>query len=424
MSIGAALAVGLFVGKNSWAGVIFVLAMPFILVWPVQVSLGLFALLVPFDSVSVIGPASSGMTLTFVAGGVGTVILFFVALIGRRAMALPRPAFWWGLFVVWSLASVMWAVSPEDVWYRVPTALALLTLYLAATFVRITAGELSTISWLTILGGCAAASLAVYQFYSGVFYEDSTRGSIILGGRQGDPNFFAAALLLPVSLAFGRLISCRDWPRRLILSGTVLVIGLGVFVTMSRGAFVALAAMMLVYLFRLRANWRVLLPIAVVLVLVAAVPQLLFSRLEESTVTSGTGRVDIWIVGLSAFWHHPFLGVGLNNFPAAFDAYVGSAPIFRGFHRAAHNTFLSILVESGTVGLLLFVWALWFELRSVWQASKQQRTVDLLPYFAALCAVLVSGFFLDMVWSKTFWLVAILLTVAERCPRMPETETA
>ena len=411
--IGAALMLGIFIGRNSWVYVIGLLALPFVALWPVQVALGLFALLVPFDSVSAIGGGNSGMTLTFVAGATAILILILVALLGNRLTAPHRAAAWWALFVGWGMVSTLWAMDAELAWQRLPTALALVLLYIVATSVRFTSEEVCTITTLTILGGAAAALFATVQFYSGVFYEDSMRGSLILGSRQADPNFFAAALLLPFSLAFGRMISSRGLFRKLVLTTAVLVIGFGIIVTISRGGILALGVMMAIYLYKLRTSWRILVPACLLILLLGVVPELFFARFQEVTGPRAAARMDFWVVGLAAFWHHAVLGVGLSNFPAAYDAYVRYAPSFHGYHRMAHNAYLSVLVEMGIVGLFLFVAALRSQFRWLWHGGRETAQLRL-PYQAAFCAVLVSGLFLDILWTKSFWLVLILVAIAER----------
>jgi O-antigen ligase len=71
-----------------------------------------------------------------------------------------------------------------------------------------------------------------------------------------------------------------------------------------------------------------------------------------------TGRTVIWKAGWELFRDHPFLGIGANAFrlivsrvlaePIHADEY-GSASM-----PAAHNTFLSVLVELGVIGFALF----------------------------------------------------------------------
>lgn len=411
--VGSALALGVFVGQNSWVPVAAVLIAPFILLWPVQFGLGLFALLVPFDSVSAIGHAGSGMTLTFVAGGAAILILVIVGLVSNR-LVVPHPAAqWWALLVAWAFTGSYWAMNSGLVFERMPTVLALVILYLVASSVHLKPSEFASVITFTIVGGVTAAFITIVQFYSGVLYEDSMRGSLIIGSRQSDPNFFAAALLLPISLSIGRLLSSRSSLRKTLWTAVVLLMGFGVFVTISRGAVVALGVMVTIYLYQRRTDWRIVVPACLLILLLAVVPNLFFSRFHEMGGPKSSARMDFWHVGVAAFWHHGIFGVGLNNFPLAYDAYVRYSPSFHGYHRMAHNVYISTLIETGMIGFLLFAGGLRAHLRWLWSGERRSAALRL-PFQAALCAVLVSGFFLDILWTKSFWLVLILATIAER----------
>ena len=64
-------------------------------------------------------------------------------------------------------------------------------------------------------------------------------------------------------------------------------------------------------------------------------------------------RTTIWAAGLKVFPLHPILGVGSGAYEDSVTPIIGYAD--NGEHFVAHNTYLSILVESGVVGLLLVV---------------------------------------------------------------------
>ena len=57
---------------------------------------------------------------------------------------------------------------------------------------------------------------------------------------------FAASLFLPLSLAMGSFFLSKSWVRRGLSIGAVLLMGAGVFVTMSRGAVLGLALIVLI----------------------------------------------------------------------------------------------------------------------------------------------------------------------------------
>jgi O-antigen ligase len=64
-------------------------------------------------------------------------------------------------------------------------------------------------------------------------------------------------------------------------------------------------------------------------------------------------RAAHWVAGLRMFASHPLLGVGIGNYPIAYQAYhVGSFTRPLGH---AHNYFINIAAEAGILGLAAFV---------------------------------------------------------------------
>src|SRR5208337_1960441 len=142
---------------------------------------------------------------------------------------------------------------------------------------------------------------------------------------------------------------------KLLLSSSALMISLGIFVTTSRGALLAILVMLLFCLLKGRINWHILvLPFLLGGALLLA-PGSLFTRLQQSKETGGAGRLYIWQTGAAAFKDYFLAGAGLDNFPVIYNHYAEHALHFVGLNRPAHNIYLQIAVESGVIGFLLFV---------------------------------------------------------------------
>jgi O-antigen ligase len=84
---------------------------------------------------------------------------------------------------------------------------------------------------------------------------------------------------------------------------------------------------------------------------VAYVPEKVVQRLattgSEVEGLEFGGRFKVWNAGLQAFVKKPLLGYGTSSFK-------GAAAPYGGLGKVAHNSFLSVLVEQGMVGLLLY----------------------------------------------------------------------
>src|SRR5205807_1520845 len=82
------------------------------------------------------------------------------------------------------------------------------------------------------------------------------------------------------------------------------------------------------------------------------VPESSFARIASTRadIEAGHfgGRGAIWMAGLEVAREHPLVGVGAGAFQAAVEPTIHEEMV-------AHNVLLSVLVEDGLVGLLLFV---------------------------------------------------------------------
>lgn len=412
--IGTAASVGALVAHEQWLVLILIVAVPLMLLWPVQMSLGVFAFVLPFDSVSAVQSEGAGTTLNFIIGAASGLILLATGIVTGRFERPPRAALWWGLFVLWSATTLLWAFEPEAALGRLPTVFASFLFYLVAVSFRITRKELTWVLLLTMLGGIVAAAYASLNFMEGSGVE---RATLMLGERATNPNTFAATLLLSLSLALGRLISSRGWFKRLAMMAAVAVIALAILLSMSRGNLVAACALILVYVYRLGVSGRMILAISLLLMLLCAMPDLFFVRVQTGMSSRAAGRFDIWQAGFKAFKHYGVFGAGLNNFPDVYDKFAGDATQFRGYHRDPHNIYLGISVETGIVGLLLFLGAVGSQFRAVqrfYVGAKAFEAPMVVACEAASWGMLIAGFSGNFVWNKMFWLTWVYLTVALR----------
>jgi hypothetical protein len=85
----------------------------------------------------------------------------------------------------------------------------------------------------------------------------------------------------------------------------------------------------------------------------AYVPDRVIERLGTTgeSLESGSlgGRFQFWVAGVHAFTRQPLMGYGAGAFVRAITPELGSVA------RVAHNSFLSVLVEEGLVGLILYM---------------------------------------------------------------------
>ena len=414
VSIALACGVGVTVATEKWLflGTIFVVIL--VLVWPVEVVLGLYAFLIPFETITTLTDSSgSNTTLLWYLGLASICVLFVTGWLRGRFVTPPRAALYWSLFILLGALTCMWSIDQNMAVRRLPTTLSLWLLYIALASVRISKRELSWITFLTILGGFCASVYAAYIF----FRAGGPVGRVAIGGgsQEADPNFFAATLLLPFSLAFAKVIDSSTWTRKLFALAATGMITLGLFLTMSRGALVAMSAMVLVFVFRLRLNWRLLIPITVLGAALMLMPNLFFERVQDVAQTRGAGRLDIWTAGIESLQSYGIFGAGLENFPNAYTEYAGRERFYQGGHRAPHNIYLCAAVEFGILGILLLLAAVVSQLRALKVWNTTLNVVQVVSFEAACYGILVAGFTLDVIWRKAFWLIWAMPAIAGHC---------
>ena len=247
--VAAGLLLGLSISLENWRLMGATAGLLLLLVWPIETAVGLYALLIPWEDLTVVSQGSDRTTLLWYAGGIAILVLVSIGLIRRSTVTPPRAALFWSLFILWAASSTLWAIKPEEALVRIPTAASLWLLYLAAVSVRITRKELSWIVLMVVAGGCTASLYSISQYFHGAAIADleGHRASLVGSTDAADPNFFAASLLLPLSMAIGEALSCRNGLRRIIMLGAVGAIAFAVFLTMSRGALFSVLVVAFVF---------------------------------------------------------------------------------------------------------------------------------------------------------------------------------
>jgi putative inorganic carbon (HCO3(-)) transporter len=207
-------------------------------------------------------------------------------------------------------------------------------------------------------------SFAFYGFKGGLFGV-LTGGARILrgpGGMLEDNNDFALALVMNVPLLFylGRAEG-KLWVRRLCDVAMVLTM-VTVFLTHSRGAAVAMIATLLVIAWRSGSLIKAILTMTLGGVgFVTFAPAHVWERL--STLKQGTEegsaatRIRAWTVALRMIEANPVLGVGIRNFQKHWHDHSGDLVERRGrdFAYVAHNSYLQIWAEGGTIAFTVYM---------------------------------------------------------------------
>jgi O-antigen ligase len=315
--------------------------------WPL-VGLLAFAVLIPIEEVTLVGGTA---TLSRLAG-LAFAATYALPRLATLRLGVIRPPGW--AFVGWAVLSLAWAISPATAWNQLPTLLQLFTIaLLVGDFVTREPSIVRPVLLAYSLSAAATAALGIVTYLTGLGAD--VRAAAIEGQNPGQ---FAAVLVPAFAFGFNEVVSGKQ---RTLGGVIALLTLLGVLVSGSRGAWVAIAVIPLLVLLNLSPRRIVaVVALAAALLVVAyqlpGVSDLVSDRTGTAVASGGAGRTVIWSAGVVIYASAPVLGVGFANFPVAYTpdvmrevapasyAYTGLGP---------HNVVIGTLAELGPVGLVL-----------------------------------------------------------------------
>jgi O-antigen ligase len=172
-----------------------------------------------------------------------------------------------------------------------------------------------------------------------------------------------------------------------------------IVLTHSRGAFLALAATALWMAWRSGRLVRAVAWLAVaVLLFLALAPESVLERLAsigDTKESSANARLTAWATALRMVGDNPLLGVGLRNFQARYLEYSLTPTLTGGTTYVAHNSYLQIWAESGSlafVAYLLMLGTVFVTCRRVFQMGRLRPELAWAGNYARLMEATTVGF--------------------------------
>lgn len=176
--------------------------------------------------------------------------------------------------------------------------------------------------------------------WTGMGLSQETRIQYV--GIFNDPNDLGLLFVMTVPMALfladrGGLLGLR----RLFWWAATAALLYGIYLTSSRGALLALVALVAFWVWRRRGAMTAGLLGLGMLAVIVALP----SRLSEldASESSAAGRVDAWYSGFEMFISRPLFGIGPGQFAD------------NNANLTAHNSFVLVLAETGIVGYTLWL---------------------------------------------------------------------
>ncbi|NDG24370.1 MAG: putative bicarbonate transporter, IctB family, partial [Synechococcaceae bacterium WBB_10_009] len=336
------------------------------------------------------------------------------------------------LWLIWALRTPAGGLGPINGWLLLLLGIAVVATGCSPVPVAAFKGLLKLVSYLGVYalmrqllaeapqwwnrivaallaGQLVSAVLAIRQLYGDTAelarWADPNSvadGTIRVYGPLENPNLLAGYLIPILPIAVVALLRWRSWPQRLFAGCALLLGGIALFLSYSRGGWLGMLAALggLALLLVLRQTrqwpplWRRLFPalllVAAVAVLVVAVTQVEPLRIRVLSLVAGREdssnnfRINVWLAAIDMIQARPWLGIGPGNtaFNLIYPLY--QQPKFNAL--SAYSVPLELLVEGGVPYLLAAVGLLIASLRAGLTQLKGESPWAL-PALAALAAI-------------------------------------
>ncbi len=230
----------------------------------------------------------------------------------------------------------------------------------------------------------------------------------------------AVALYLVPLMAFaGAVVLHRQDRRERLAAGALLVVGgLCVVLSFSRGGYLALAAVAVGLAMSHPRRWLLLVGGLVVAGALLVIPPIAHRVATEVNLNDPhntlVGRTHLWSAALQMLRAHPIFGAGLSGFATAVAPYWNANHPDRFTY--PHNIVLNFWTETGLLGLAAFAWIVIAAFIRTWRgwryAAPEWRPIHL-GVMLALVAVVVHGLVDVPYWkndlSLEFWALLSLI---------------
>lgn len=433
-------------------GVLFIFAVVAFLKWPDLATLFVIALL--YSNAAVVATRFHGMPSMFQYLFPLTLVIpfFWYIFILRRKIVVNSVLFGIIFLTLVQFAGVITSRDSTETFVNVVSAVAegYLLYFLLTNVIRDKKTMIRAI-WVILIVGLLLGGLSLYQQLTNSFNTDfggfaqtggagfatgdqNLQGNVEqarLSGPIGEKNRYAQIMLMlvPIGLfySWGAKSTWLKWLA--LLAGVVSMIGAAL--AFSRGAAIAFVLVVLVMGLAGFVNARqFVIIIGITLLLGIAFPQYTVRIASiESVITSviggdqnlsgadssTLGRLTEMLAARDVWMDHPLVGVGTGMFRYYFQEYqkdIGFKSVNET--RQAHNLYLGIAADNGTLGLIAYMFifgvVLWelLKVRKLWLTTQPDLAALASGLFLAIVVYLSTGFFLQLSYIRFPWLILAL----------------
>jgi putative inorganic carbon (HCO3(-)) transporter len=254
----------------------------------------------------------------------------------------------------------------------------------------------------------------------------------------GNPNLLSGYLLPAIAFSLAAVFIWQGWMQKSLAVTMLVANSACLYFTDSRGGWISMVALIVVFSLLLRFWWDEylpqwartwLLPIVfgcLAIALLGAIIALEPLRLRVLSIfvgredSSNNYRQHVWDSVHRMIKDRPLLGIGPGNdaFNKVYPRYMDS----RYSALSAYSIWLETIVETGLIGFSLFVWSIFVTINQGitrvmnWRSSGNLKGFWLMAAIAAMAGLMVQGCF-DTVWYRpqvnTLWWLMVGLIASQ-----------
>lgn len=324
------------------------------------------------------------------------------------------------LFVIWMTITTAASFYPDESFMQLKKVIKIQLMTLVALAALQERRHIELFIWVNVL------SIGFYGLKGGIF-TIMTGGSYRVWGPPGGfiegNNEIAVALIMSIPfMNYLRLIVTHKWVK-IGLTAMMVLTAIAALGTQSRGALLALVAMMAVLW--VRSDKKMVMGVTLVMVgmlLLALMPSSWEERMhtikEYEEDGSAMGRINAWWLAFNIA-NRRITGAGFEAYtPETFAAF---APNPADIH-VAHSIYFSVLGEHGYIGLILFLLVWVHTLRvagKIRTKTRNRKDLEWLFHLAgmsqvALVGYAVGGAFLSLAYFDLPYNIMVIVVVAHR----------
>ncbi len=324
---------------------------------------------------------------------VGCTVLGLLMTRERASPFKGSPVTWLVVFMVWMTLSWLVGLDVADDYEQWKKVMKIDVMLLVGLMLLHSRLHILSLMWV------CAGSLALLGVKGGLFTLRSG-GNFHVWGPPGsfieDNNEFGLALVITIPLLRFLQLQMQSWWGKFTLTIAMVVCAAAALGSQSRGALLAIVAMVLTLWWRGKDKLRMgLLLIAAAVPLVAFMPDQWTARMSTIMTyeqdVSAMGRINAWWNAWNLAWHYP-AGVGFNAArPELFSRFSPYPDVVI----AAHSIYFQILGNHGFIGLALFI-GVWI---ATWRSAgwlRTQKAVEPATKWTAdlgaMCQVALAGY--------------------------------